>query len=69
MDTLVIQLIKRYRQEIKNSENEAEREILHKVVRDLERMVYCYKPSATYTLTDWRDEEERGVNVKRDEKS
>jgi len=59
MDTLVIQLIKRYRQEIKNSKNEAEREILYKVIRDLEKMVYHYKPSATYTLTDWGDEDKK----------
>ena len=57
METLVIQLIKKYRQEIKDSENEAEKEVLHKVIRDLEKLVYCYRPSATYTLTEWGDEE------------
>jgi hypothetical protein len=57
METLVVQLIKRYRQEIKDSQNEAEREILYKVVRDLEKMAYSYKPSATYALTDWRNKD------------
>jgi len=53
MDTLVIQLIKRYKEEVKNTKDEKEKEIILRVIRDLEKMVYLYKPSATYALTKW----------------
>ena len=38
---------------MKDSKNEAERKILRKVIRDLEKMIYSYQPSATYTITKW----------------
>ena len=53
MDTLVIQLIKRYKEEVKNTKDEERKRIICEVIRDLEKMVYLYKPSATYTLTEW----------------
>jgi hypothetical protein len=59
MDTLVIQLIKRYKEEVKNTKDEKRKEIIREVINDLEKMVYLYKPSATYHLTEWAKKDKK----------
>ena len=50
MEDLLILLIKEYREQVKNSQDEREKEILVGVINRLGRLLYTYRPSATFKL-------------------
>lgn len=52
MEDLLITLIKKYKKEVKNTQCPTERDVLNSVIEDLERLLYSYRPSATFKLLD-----------------
>jgi len=52
MEDLLIRLIKKYREQVKNSQDKREYEILNGVINDLGRLLYTYRPSATLKLLE-----------------
>ena len=52
MEDLLILLIKEYQEQVKNSQDEREKEILSGVINKLGRLLYTYRPSATLKLLE-----------------
>ena len=52
MEDLLILLIKEYREQVKNSQDEREKKILDGVINKLGRLLYTYRPSATLKLLE-----------------
>ena len=52
MEDLIIILIEEYREQVKNSQDEGEKEILSGVINRLGRLLYEYRPSATFKLLE-----------------
>ena len=52
MENLLIRLIKKYQAQVKNSQDEREQEVLGGVINDLGRLLYTYRPSATFKLLE-----------------
>jgi|TARA_B110001454_G_C12471568_1_gene330565 hypothetical protein len=50
MEDLLILLIKEYQEQVKNSQDEREKEILNGVINKLGCLLYTYRPSATFKL-------------------
>ena len=52
MEDLIILLIKEYQEQVKNSQDEREKEILAGVINKLGCLLYTYRPSATFKLLE-----------------
>ena len=50
MEDLLIRLIEKYQEQVKNSQDEREKEILGSVINELGRLLNTYRPYATLKL-------------------